>query len=884
VTETPADVAQTVTADPAPPPLSVAQEALWYVSLLAPNRISYNETISIRKDGPLDLGALRRAFDEIVRRHQAWRTTFDSIGAEGVQVVRPAPSFDLPVIDLGHLTRDQAERRAVQLVAEVSRVPYDVRRGPLLRPRLVRFPGDHHRLYLALHHLCFDGVSVYRVVLPELVLLYEAYCAGRPSPLAEPRTQYADYARWEQKWITEPRAARRLKYWREHLTSLPELSLPLDRPRPPAPRHRGGVIPLSVPKAAVDRLRDVGQSVGASLFQVLATVWALLLGRYSGQHDVVFATAADLRQRPELESVVGYCLTPLVLRIDLSGDPTFTDAVIRVRNELLDSLDQLVPFERLVRELPPGGVANANPVYQTMLVLEPPTVAPDPAWSIHQMESEIGDAVGAAKLDLELELDQRPEGHIAGRLIYDRDLFETATAARMAEHWLHLIAAVADDPSLTVTRVPILNPAQAHRQLVEWNATTTERRIGALDELVRASVDQDPDSAAVSAGGQTISYRDLDSRAGRIASRLETIGVGPGDVVAVCSQPSLDLVAGALGVLKAGAAYLLLDPELPPEQLDFIVGDAGAAVMVAQPALVAALAAPPARLLVLDESDDQVLGESGGGGPALPAAPAGPDELSASPVCCVQYTSSLTGTPSGVALRHASAVNLAAAMAADLGIGPADRVLVLPSTCFQVAVLELWLALIAGARMVVAPAEAARNGAELSRLIASERVTFLHARPSIWQTLIETGLKPARALRALSGGEPLSRELADQILERCQVLWNAYGAVETTAYSAIARVEPSAPVTIGRPIANTRVYVLDAHDQPVPVGVTGALLVSGDGVASGYRNRAELTAAAFVADPFGSGTAFRTGDLARWLPDGELAFVGTQAAGEQLDR
>ena len=855
----------TATTVPAAPPLSVAQEALWYVSLLAPNRISYNETISIRKDGPFDARAFRCAFNEIVVRHEAWRTTFEIVDGEPVQMVQPAPSFDLPVVDLGHLTHDQAERRAARLAAEVSRVPYDVRRGPLLRPRLFRFPGDHHRLYLALHHLIFDGVSVYRTVLPELVAIYDALCAGRPSPLPEPRTQYADYARWEQKWITEPRVARRLEHWRQRLTPLPVLSLPLDHPRPPAPRFRGGVLPLSVPREAVDLLREVGQSVGATLFQVLATIWSLLLSRYSGQHDVVFATAADLRQRPELESVVGYCLTPMVLRIDLSGDPPFTDLVARVRNELLDGLDHLVPFERLVRELHPGGTSNANPIYQTLLILEPTTVAPDPSWSVQFMEIEIGDAVGNAKIDLELQLDQSAEGHIDGRLIYDRDLLEAATVTRVAEHFLRMARAVAADPTLTASSIPILTPAEKHRQLVEWNATATDRSTSVVHDLVQARSAWQSDAPAVSAGEQAISYAEMDCRAGSIARRLLAAGVGPGDVVALCSEPSVDLLVGVLGVIKAGAAYLLLDPELPRKRLDLMVTDSDAAAMLVHPALAARLAAPPARVLFLGESDD-----------CVQAVPAFPDDVVPNPLCCLQYTSQAPGRPNGVPIRHASVVNLATAMAAGLGIGPADTVLSLPSTFFHVPVMELWLPLIAGARIVLAPADTASDGARLSRLIAAERVSFLHAPPSAWQTLIDTGLKATRGLRALSGGEQLSRELADQILDRCRVLWNAYGAVETTAYSTLARVERSVPVTIGRPIANTRVYVLDAYNQPVPVGVTGELLVAGDGVGSGYLDRTDLTAEAFVDDPFGPGRAYRTGDLARWLPDGELELALAQ--------
>ncbi|MGI9185556.1 MAG: non-ribosomal peptide synthetase [Solirubrobacteraceae bacterium] len=799
-------------------PLSVAQEALWYVALLAPNRISYNETISIRKDGPLDLVAFRAAFTEIVRRHQAWRTTFDTVNGQPVQVVATAADLPLPVLDLSHLTPEEAERRAVRITADLSRTPYDVRRGPLLRPRLIRFPRTHHRLYLAMHHLIFDGVSVYRVVLPELVALYDAFFAGRPSPLPEPPTQYGDYARWEQTWIIEPRVARRFAHWRQHLTAVPHLALPQDHPRSETPRFRGGIVPVSVPGETVDRLKEVGQGVGGSLFQVLASMWALLLSRYSSQQDVVFATATDLRQRPELESVVGYSLTPLVLRVDLSGEPTLEELVLRVRNELLDGLDHLIPFERLVRELDPDAAAGANPIYQTMIILEPAVVAADPCWSVHQMESEIGEAVGNAKLDLELELDERPEGHISGRLIYDRDLFEAPTAARMAAHWLRLIEAAAADPTCLASTIPILTPADQRRQLVEWNATTTEIRAGRVDDLVSGRAALHPEAGAVSADGETLNYGELERRATRSASRLLETGARAGDAVALGSVPSLDLIVDALGVLKAGAAYAL-------------AATAGSA-----------LPAP--------------------GQGTLPEA-----------ICCLQPTSTATGTPSWVAIRHGAVINLATALAADLGIGPDDTILVLPANLLRAHVMELWMALVTGARIVVASAETAGDGARLSQLIASEGASFLHASPSTWQTLIDTGLKASRGLNALSGGGRLSRELADEILERCRVLWNGYGTVETTGYCTLARVQRATSITIGRPIANTRAYVLDGHDQPVPIGVTGELLVAGEGVAGGYVNRPNLTPTPFVEDPFGPGAAYRTGDQARWRADGELELV-----------
>jgi non-ribosomal peptide synthetase component F len=830
-------VSQPASAEPLSAPLSVAQEALWYVSRLSPSQISYNETISIRKDGAFDADAFRGAFNEIARRHQAWHTTFDTLDGHAVQVVGPPTSFALPLLDYSRLDPAEAERRAVAIVAEVSRVPYDLRRGPLLRPRLVRFSAEHHRLYLAMHHIVFDGVSVYRVVLPELVESYDAHRAGRPSPLAPPGAEYGDYARWEQAWITSPRVERRLQHWRRHLEPVAEPTLPLDRPRPAPARFSGGVVPVSLPSPIVDRLRGAGQSAGATLFQVLASVWSLLLARYGDTDQVVFATAADLRQRPEFEGVVGYCLTPLVLSVDLSGDPSLTELVVRMRNELLDGLDNLVPFERLVRELSPGGDSSANPIYQTMMVLEPPMATPDPHWSIHQMEGEIGQAVGTTKLDLELELDERPEGHISGRLIYDRDLFEVRTAARLADQWSRLATDVAADPGRPLSRLSIVTAAERRRLLVEYNATDTAPAAAAtVGGLVRAAAESDPDAPAVTAGDFRLSYGELERGATRIARGLIASGVRAGDVVAVSAMPSVELVTGVLGVLEAGAAYLLVDPELPPATRDHMVADSGAVTVLVPDAREADLGAPAQR----------------------PSPEAGG---------VIRY---VRGERVGVLARHAAVVNAVAAVAAEVGLGRGDAVLVLPSSLYRGGGIDLWLALAAGARIVVAPPEAAGDGARLAALMAAEHVSFLHAAPSCWRTLIDTGLRAVRGLRGLSGGEPLSAELAEEILKRCRVLWHGYDSAETGGYATLGRVQADRRVTLGRPLANNRAYVLDDHGEPVPVGMPGELLVAGAGGAGHYLNRPELTAAAFVAEPFGDGIAYRTGERVRWCEDGTL--------------
>jgi non-ribosomal peptide synthetase component F len=858
-------VTQSIGTNVGPAPLSVAQEALWYLSLLFPNQISYNEAFSIRRDGPFDLDAFRRSFNEIVRRHEAWRTTFDTEKGVPIQVLRPPPHFDLPVIDLSHLGFDEAERRAVGIAAEVSKAPYDLRRGPLLRPRLIRFSAEHHRLYLAIHHLAFDAVSVYRVVLPELVALYDAFSTGAPSPLPKPPPRYADYARWEQHWITQPRVERRIEHWRKRLTPTPELRFPFDHRRPETPRFRGGVVPLSVPAETVSRLRQIGQGTGATLFQVIATAWSMLLGRYSGQDDVVFATAADLRQRPEFEGVVGCSNTSLVLRIDLGGDPGFSELVVRVRNELLDGLDNLVPFERLVREIHPETLPNANPIYQTLFILEPPVVAPDPTWSIHLMERAIGSAVGTTKMDLVLELDERPDGHIAGRLFYDRDLFERSSAVQIVEHWLRMLDGVAADPTAPVSRISLVTEHE-RQEFIEWNSTATIRTPATVDDLITRQSARSLDATALVVDGQVVSHAELVRRAGQVAHRLSAAGVKAGEVVALLSRPTADLVAAMLGVLQAGAVHLLLDPAEGTDGLDAVVADSGATALLAEQSLCGRLSASSAQVLVLEQPE------------AVPRPTASSKDRDPGSLCALQYTER-DGAPVGVALCHGAVVNLCAAMAAELGIGPADVVVVLPSTLYRSPAMALWMPLMAGARIVVAPEEAAHNGALLSRLITEERVSFAHATPGEWRGLIDTGLRASRGLALLSGGGALGEELADQLLDRCRVLWNAYGTFETTTYATLGRVERGEPVTVGRPIANTRVHVVDAHGHQVPVGMAGELLVAGAGVASGYRNRDDLSANVFVDDRFGAGTAFRTGQLARWRAGGSLELVTRPGTG-----
>ncbi|MGC1184561.1 MAG: condensation domain-containing protein, partial [Candidatus Dormiibacterota bacterium] len=725
-------------------PLSPAQEQLWHFSHLAPGNPVYNESVSIRKVGPLNLGALQATFNELLRRHQIWRTTFEVVDGEPRQVVHPVPSLQIPLVDLSDVAPADAEREAIRMAAEAARRPYDLAQGPLIRPLMVRFAADHHRLYLAMHHLIFDGVSLYRVILPELIALYDAFSAGLPSPLTEPALQYGDYAASERTDAAAQERSQALKYWRKHLSDAPSLALPLDHRRPATQQFRGGMEPVHIPKDLADGLDRLGRKEGGTFFQVIATAFAVLMQRYSGQDDVIFGTASDLRRRPELEAMVGYCLTPLVVRADLGGDPTFVEALGRVRGLLLDGLDHTVPFEHVVRDLGPRRDPGANPIFQAMLVLEPPSSSPHPEWSLHQMEVEVGNAVGHAKFDLHLELDRRPEGHVSGRLIYNSDLFDRDTARRMRDHWSALLRGIAEGPSRRVSELPLLTEEDRRVQLTSRHSAGVETPPGmSIHELVAVQAERVPDKVAIEFQEQLLTYRQLESQAEQLARRLRAAGVKPGSVVGLCLERSLEMVVGMLGILKLGAAYIPLDPLYPRERIAFVVADAGAQVILTQRSLVGSLPLNTGKAVCIDEpaETEEVLKGASSPELVLPGA-----------LAYVLYTSGSTGRPKGVRVSHANVVNLMTAMPQALGVGQDDAVLAVASYSFDMSVGDVWPTLGVGARLVVASPRVAAEAGRLGQLIKDSGTTIMHATPATWQMLVDNGWEGAPKLVAVSGG------------------------------------------------------------------------------------------------------------------------------------
>jgi amino acid adenylation domain-containing protein len=842
-------------------PLSIGQEQVWFFSRLSPEMGVYNEGATIQKRGRTDLDALRRAFNEIVCRHEIWRTTFPEVGGAPVQTVHPPGRIDLPLTDLTHLPAEEREAEAVRLATIDARRPYDLATGPLVRPLLVRLAEDDHRIYLAMHHIVFDGVSLYRVLLPELIALYDARAGGHAPDLAAPPIQYADFAEWQQRTWGPAHARARFDYWREHLAGELPAQLPTDHERPPVQRFRGAIEHLTIDGALVAELKELAHREGASLFMVLAAAFTVLLQRYSGQDDIVFGTPIDGRGRPELQSMIGYCLNAVVLRADASGDPGFRELLARVRDLTLAALANEVPFDRMVRELQPERDPSRNPFFQVMFGIEPPTPPVDPDWALRQMD--VG--VGNAKFDLYLEQDERPEGHISCRFVYNTDLFEPATIARMAEHWSVLLAGIAADPERPVSRLPLLAEHERHRLLVEWNATEADIPGACAHELFEAQARRTPSATAAVHGDERVSYRELDARANRLAHHLRGLGVGPDALVGLCVERSLDMLVGALAIMKAGGAYVPLDPHFPADRLTYMLEDSGAAVLVTQQHLAGLL--PAARRVVRMDADAAAWA---GLPDATPESGARPEHLA-----YAIYTSGSTGRPKGVQIPHRALVNFLCSMAREPGLGGDDVLLAVTTLSFDIAGLELYLPLVRGARVVIASAGEAADGRALAELMRTSGATIMQATPATWRMLVESGWEGAPDLVVLCGGEALPPDLAADLLGRCARLYNVYGPTETTIWSALTRLERGQRITLGRPLANTQLLVLDRHGQLVPIGVPGELCIGGAGLARGYRNRPDLTAERFVPSPLAPGERlYRTGDEALVAADGMVEYLG----------
>jgi amino acid adenylation domain-containing protein len=848
--------------------LSFAQQRLWFLDQWQPGTGVYNIAAAMRLSGPLDGAALERSLREIVRRHEVLRTTFPSARGQPAQVIAQDLPLRLPLTDLGGLPEGEREAEARRLAAEVARAPFDLACGPLLRVKLVRLGDEEHLFLVAMHHIVSDGWSI-GVLNREVAALYGAYAAGGESPLPELPLQYADYAAWQRRRLQGAALQEQLDYWRGRLAGAPAaLDLPTDRPRPAAPSYRGATLRFELPGSFAEAARALARREGCTLYMVLLAAFQALLHRYSGQDDFCVGTPIAGRGRPEAEGLVGCFVNTLVLRGDLSGDPSFAELLGRAREACLGAYaHQDVPFERLVEELQPKRDRSRSPLFQVMFALQN---APQQALELAGLRLAPWDIdTATSKFDLTLRLAEW-EGGLRGELEYSTELYEPGTAERLVGHYRALLEGATADPGRRVSELPLPTRPELD-QLSAWNDTRVDYpREHLLHRLVQEQTRCSPEATAVTCEGRSLTYRQLERRAALLAGRLAALGVGPDARVGVCMERSCELAVALLGVLQAGGAYVPLDPDYPAERLAFMLADAAPAVLLTQPRLAGRLPQHAAEVLCLD------LGWGAGADAAAPPEPAVTPES----LAYVIYTSGSTGRPKGAMNTHRGICNRLLWMQQQYRLGPADCVLQKTPFSFDVSVWEFFWPLLAGARLVLARPGGHKDPAYLAGLIHDERVTVCHFVPSMLRAfLLEPGLERRCAgLRdVMCSGEALPYELQARFFARlgCR-LHNLYGPTEAAVdvtYWECRRGDPRRLVPIGRPVANTQMYVLDRHDRPLPVGVPGELYIGGVQLARGYLNRPGLTAERFITHPE-LGRLYRTGDVGCWLADGALEYLG----------
>jgi amino acid adenylation domain-containing protein len=883
-----------------PVPLSFAQQRLWFLDQLVPNSPFYNVPTAVRLDGALDLPALAHSLNGVVRRHEALRTTFAIVDGQPAQLIAAALHLPLPLIDLHAIRAEQRQSLALRLVVAEARRPFDLVRGPLVRALLLRLAADEHLLFLAMHHIISDGWSM-GVLIGEVAALYAARVLRQPATLPTLPIQYPDFTYWQREWLQGAVLATQMAYWKRQLGAQPPvLALPTDRPRPAFQTFRGARQRVRVPAALTEALLALSRANGTTLFMTLLATFQTLLARYSGQRDIVVGAPIANRTRAELEPLIGFFVNTLVLRGDLSGDPSFRALLARVRETTLDAhAHQDLPFEKLVEELQPNRDPSRNPLFQVMFVLQN---APMPALSLPNLTLQpIETYNGTAKFDLWLGLGAGPDG-LFGALEYNVDLFDDTTILRLRAHLLTLLASVTTDPQHRLADLPLLTAPEQQQVIAEWNDTRTDYAELCVHRLCEMQVERTPDAIAVAFGDAQLSYAELDQRANQLAQHLRCLGATVGTLIAICMDRSLELIVGLLGILKAGAAYVPLDPASPPDRLAFMLADSQAPLLLTD-------ALYGVRLTIDDLAESRTaIVNLASDWPMIARQPASSPAsgVTAGHLGYVIYTSGSTGKPKGVAMPHRALVNLLIWQLPYLHHRVGTRFLQFASLSFDVSYQEIFPTLASGGTIVLISEELRRDAPALWRLLAAQHAERIYLPYVGLQQLAEAAEQPGpqpRRLREITvSGEQL--QITRAITRMFQILagatlHNFYGPSESHAVTA--QTLTGAPeqwptlVPIGRPIANSQMYLLDRQLRPVAAGLPGELYIGGECLADGYLHRPDLTAERFVPNPFvderrmtndegpdsslvlGPSSCvrlYKTGDLARYRPDGSIEFLG----------
>ncbi len=858
-----------------PVPLSFYQQGLWVLSQFMPETSLYHVPKAVKLTGSLDVAALKKTLDQLVQRHEALRTTFATTEGVPMQVVSEQVELALPVVDLSELAVAERELETRRLLREETRRPFDLAHGPLIRALLVRLAEDEHIFLMVMHHIVIDGWSI-GIMHREFMDLYEAFASGKPSPLPELKVQYPDYALWHRQWFQGEVYETQLAYWKNQFKTLPPpLELPTDHPRPSIQAHkafRGSKRKLTLSKELTRKLKELCQKEEATLFMVLLAAYQVLLHRYTGEEDIVVGSPIAGRCLAETESLIGLFVNALALRVDLSGNPSFRELLTRVKEVALGAYaNQDLPFETLVKEVQPDRTLARNPLFQVMFVLQSESIPtldlPGLTVSHVQVENVV------ANFDLTLDAVER-NGHLECLLESNADLFDEDRITRLFGHFENLLQGIVAKPQTRLSDLPLLSEAERHQLLVEWNDTRSDYPAhSSVQTLFEEQVKATPDSTALLFGDQRITYRELNRRANQMAHYLHAQGVRAEDRVGLCLDRSPALIVAVLGILKAGGAYVPLDPGYPASRLAFMLEDAAVTLLLTEQQLAASFQNQNVKTICIDRR-------------AADIAACDETELQsdtgADSLAYVMYTSGSTGKPKGVAVTHKNIVRLV--KNTNYANFSSDEVfLQFAPISFDASTFEIWGSLLNGARLALMTPGAASLD-ELGCALKRYQVTTLWLTAGLFHLMVDTHLDDLRGLKQLlAGGDVLSAPHVRKVvteLKNCRLI-NGYGPTENTTFTCCYPVDNPAAINgsvpIGRAISNSYVYVLDQHLNPAPIGIPGELYIGGDGLARGYLNQPELTAAKFITDPFrnGDGTQlYRTGDLVKRRATGELDFLG----------
>jgi amino acid adenylation domain-containing protein len=869
--------------------LSFAQQRLWFLDQLESGKSVYNICRAYGLNGPLDVDALTQSVNEIIRRHEILRTVFPTVDDQPVQFIIPNLTLTIPVLDLGKLSPAEQETETSRLTNKEVGYSFDLARGPLLRLRLVRLNTEKHVLVFTAHQIICDGWSV-SLFFRELESLYRVYFSNASVALPELSIQFADYAVWQRELVKGPIMDSQLSYWRERLAGiLPAFELATDRPRPAIQTFCGARETIEITESLTNAIKELGRNHSATLFVTLMAVFNVLLYRYTAQEEILIGFSISNRYPVAIENLIGFFVNTLVLRTNLSGDITFSHLLSRVRDDCREAYThQDLSFEKLVEELQPRRDLARNPLFQVMFLFQNSPASDFQLPGITVEPIAVDSSI--SKFDLTLSLTERLQ-KLTGFLEYSTDLFEPATIRRMIGHFQTLLKGIVANPDRPISTLGFLAETEQQLLIVQWNNSEADYpKESCLHDLFEAQAERTPDAIALQFDGQQLSYVNLNARVNQLAGYLQEQRVGPGKLVGICVERSLEMVIGLLGILKAGGAYVPLDPAYPRERLAFMLEDAQVSVLLTQAKLVedrgwrpvlskvegmedddprSSILDPRLQVVFVDRDKDEIARQSDNN----PLR-----QVCSTDLAYVIYTSGSTGKPKGVQVSHQSILNCLCAIGESVALTAKDVFFAFTTMSFDIAALELYLPLITGATLVLLSRDEVLDAKLLLDRLKECGATAMQATPSAWKLLIDAGWKGKRGFKILCGGEMLSRELADQLLQGGARLWNLYGPTETTIWSTITEVQPGEDsVPIGRPIANTEIYILDAHLQPMPIGVHGELYIGGDGLARGYLNRPELTAERFVLNPFSDqpdSRLYRTGDLARYRPDGNIEFLG----------